>query len=773
MSPDVVFANEDEERVVGRPLRRRLDPQARRARLLVRRRRASCASRRRGPRHDGRGRRARGRLDRRRPRPRPRGSRALRPAARSDADSVRCVNELIQLSDEVRAALDDGRAGGRARDHHRRARLPGARTASRSGSRWNARSGRRARSRPRSASSTDASVSVSATDELARFDSDARKLGPRDLAACAVAGDVGATTVGGVLAVARSVGIRFMGTGGIGGVHRGYPTPPDVSADLVALVTSPVLVTCSGAKSLLDIPATMEYLETLGIPVLGYRTDTLPLFYAASGGPPVPQRVDDVETAARTAAAHWQLGGLRASAHEPAAGEHRGRRTDRGGRRRKPRAGRIGTGRDPLRPRPAPRALGRAHARGQPRARRRERPARRRRVGSVRRPVSLYDAVRDLPLAHRRLLARGPATAGQPRVPAQDDRRAPPRRRRGGHRRGRHLRRRPSTTGCRSAGRRFRSPARGRSTRSRSTWRRSRSSTPLRSSLVLPRLPQVGIRERSARSRASAGGHRARRRGRTGATRITFVVSMSLGEPPSTERFAGSGSTSTRVCGSSSTRTPSGRTRSSPNSRRPAPSTRSTSRVTTRARPSTRRPMPTSTAASPKGCPRRGWRTRRSPPRRPPVLEPHRDRVTWDAPDPLRRGHRVTPVAAEDRQREAVALRLDRAPVRRVRLLRGERNRRVRRRPVGARPGPRAHPAPRRALPSGHAERRRAARVQSRPPARLAGEPTPSRSRARPASSPSSPATPGSTGSRRPRSAEATRASRCHAHRARARPSRS
>jgi pseudouridine-5'-phosphate glycosidase len=77
----------------------------------------------------------------------------------------------------------------------------------------------------------------------------------------------------------------------------------------VALVTSPVLVACSGAKSLLDIPATAEYLETLGIPVLGYRTDTLPLFYSASGGPPVTQRVEDASAVARTAAAHWQLGG--------------------------------------------------------------------------------------------------------------------------------------------------------------------------------------------------------------------------------------------------------------------------------------------------------------------------------------------------------------------------------------------------------------------------------------------------------------------------------
>jgi pseudouridine-5'-phosphate glycosidase len=146
-------------------------------------------------------------------------------------------------------------------------------------------------------------------DELARFDASARKVGPRDLAACAVAGAVGATTVGGVLTVARATGIRFLGTGGIGGVHRGYPNPPDVSADLVALVSAPVLVACSGAKSLLDIAATTEYLETLGVPVLGYRTDTVPLFYEAAGGPPVSQRVDDAQTAAAVAAAHWGLGG--------------------------------------------------------------------------------------------------------------------------------------------------------------------------------------------------------------------------------------------------------------------------------------------------------------------------------------------------------------------------------------------------------------------------------------------------------------------------------
>ena len=140
----------------------------------------------------------------------------------------------------------------------------------------------------------DGEIKVGLTrEELERFTPGARKAGPRDLAACAVQGAVGATTVGGALTVARMARIRFLGTGGIGGVHRGFPTPPDVSADLLALVQSPVLVACSGAKSLLDVNATMEYLETLGIPVLGLRTDTLPLFYSAEGGPPVPQRVED------------------------------------------------------------------------------------------------------------------------------------------------------------------------------------------------------------------------------------------------------------------------------------------------------------------------------------------------------------------------------------------------------------------------------------------------------------------------------------------------
>jgi pseudouridine-5'-phosphate glycosidase len=145
--------------------------------------------------------------------------------------------------------------------------------------------------------------------ELERFDGSARKAGPRDLAVCVTQRAVGATTVGGTLAVCRAAGIRFMGTGGIGGVHRGYPHPPDVSADLGELARTRALVVSAGIKSLLDVGATLEVLETLGVPVLGFRTDTLPLFYTATGGPPVPGRVESAEEAARIAHAHWRLGG--------------------------------------------------------------------------------------------------------------------------------------------------------------------------------------------------------------------------------------------------------------------------------------------------------------------------------------------------------------------------------------------------------------------------------------------------------------------------------
>jgi pseudouridine-5'-phosphate glycosidase len=149
------------------------------------------------------------------------------------------------------------------------------------------------------------------SDELRRFGdagSAARKAGARDLAACCVQGAIGATTVGGTLAAVRRLGIEVMATGGLGGVHREFPSPPDVSSDLGELARTRIAIVSCGVKSLLDVPATSELLETLGIPVLGYRTDTLPLFYAAAGGPPVSARVESVAEAAAIARAHWKLG---------------------------------------------------------------------------------------------------------------------------------------------------------------------------------------------------------------------------------------------------------------------------------------------------------------------------------------------------------------------------------------------------------------------------------------------------------------------------------
>jgi pseudouridine-5'-phosphate glycosidase len=146
-------------------------------------------------------------------------------------------------------------------------------------------------------------------DELERFGPGAQKVGPRDLAAASVRRTTGATTVGGTLAVCRATGLQVMGTGGLGGVHRGWTEYPDVSADLAELARGRTLVVSSGVKSLLDVAATNEVLEALAVPVLGFGTDELPLFYRARGGPPVSARVDSAGEAAAVARAHWELGG--------------------------------------------------------------------------------------------------------------------------------------------------------------------------------------------------------------------------------------------------------------------------------------------------------------------------------------------------------------------------------------------------------------------------------------------------------------------------------
>jgi pseudouridylate synthase len=146
--------------------------------------------------------------------------------------------------------------------------------------------------------------------ELQRFAEagpQARKVGARDIAACIVQGALGATTVGGTLAVCRALGIRFLGTGGIGGVHRGFADTLDISGDLLQIARTPAVVVSSGAKSILDVSATAELLETLGVPVLGWQTATLPLFYTADGGPAVPAVVTTSGEAARIALTHWRL----------------------------------------------------------------------------------------------------------------------------------------------------------------------------------------------------------------------------------------------------------------------------------------------------------------------------------------------------------------------------------------------------------------------------------------------------------------------------------
>ncbi|WP_119069067.1 pseudouridine-5'-phosphate glycosidase [Aggregatilinea lenta] len=132
-----------------------------------------------------------------------------------------------------------------------------------------------------------------------------RKCSRRDLPIVVGLKQHGATTVAGTMIVAHMAGISVFATGGIGGVHRGHPQ--DISADLIELGRTPITVVCAGAKSILDLPLTLEVLETQGVPVIGYGTETLPAFYSRSSGLPVDQRVDTPEDVARIARARDAL----------------------------------------------------------------------------------------------------------------------------------------------------------------------------------------------------------------------------------------------------------------------------------------------------------------------------------------------------------------------------------------------------------------------------------------------------------------------------------
>jgi pseudouridine-5'-phosphate glycosidase len=135
---------------------------------------------------------------------------------------------------------------------------------------------------------------------------DIRKVSRRDYPIALARKEHGATTVAGTMIAAYLAGIHVFATGGIGGVHRG--DADDVSADLPELAATPVAVVCAGAKSILDLPRTLEYLETAGVPVIGYQTDTFPAFYASSSGLPVDVRLDSPKEVAELLTVKWSLG---------------------------------------------------------------------------------------------------------------------------------------------------------------------------------------------------------------------------------------------------------------------------------------------------------------------------------------------------------------------------------------------------------------------------------------------------------------------------------
>lgn len=132
------------------------------------------------------------------------------------------------------------------------------------------------------------------------------KVGPRDFATVIAKKLCGGTTVAGTMLACKHAGIKVFATGGIGGVHR--ESNFDISADLQALATIPMIVVCAGAKAILDLPATLEYLETMSVPVVGYGTDEFPAFYSRESGLDVSVRLDSPQEIVRFAQAHWEAG---------------------------------------------------------------------------------------------------------------------------------------------------------------------------------------------------------------------------------------------------------------------------------------------------------------------------------------------------------------------------------------------------------------------------------------------------------------------------------
>jgi pseudouridylate synthase len=137
-------------------------------------------------------------------------------------------------------------------------------------------------------------------------ESRARKISRRDIGIALARHDNGGTTVAGTLIIAKRMGFKVFATGGIGGVHRNAPF--DISADLPELGRSPLVVVCAGAKAILDLPNTLEYLETMGVPVIGYQTDEFPAFYSRASGLKVNASASSPGDVARIARGHWEMG---------------------------------------------------------------------------------------------------------------------------------------------------------------------------------------------------------------------------------------------------------------------------------------------------------------------------------------------------------------------------------------------------------------------------------------------------------------------------------
>jgi pseudouridine-5'-phosphate glycosidase len=217
------------------------------------------------------------------------------------------MNTLLKIAPEVQAALDEGRAVVALESTLITHGLPYP---------ANVETALAMEAAVRDAGATPATIAILkgqitvglTPHEVERLGkaTDVRKCSRRDLPLAVGLGEDGATTVAGTMIVAQMAGIRVFATGGIGGVHRGHPF--DVSADLIELGRTPVAVVCSGAKAILDLPLTLEVLETQGVPIVGIGTETLPAFYSRSSGLPIDACVETPEQAAAIIDAARKLG---------------------------------------------------------------------------------------------------------------------------------------------------------------------------------------------------------------------------------------------------------------------------------------------------------------------------------------------------------------------------------------------------------------------------------------------------------------------------------